>query len=199
MRQPPLGRSVRAVRTVGLDRRSTQLGRSVRTVGVCTDGRGRGAPRRVLVRRAPLSRVCGRFGDRVDGVALIGHRLPVPVGNAGLMTSAAPGRLGTVPRRMGAMLPRHRGSRNPHGVRRHRPACGHARADFTSPCTRQDELADGPWAHPPMVRARRVSTAVSNGRVLRCTWARRSPPWSVASRVTARSSGSRPGGSCPLA
>ena len=75
--------------------------------------------------------------------------------------------------------------------------CGHARADFTSPCTRQDELADGPWAHPAMVRERRVSTAVSNGRVLRCTWARRSPPWSVASRVTARSSGSRLGGSCP--
>src|SRR5271166_5718034 len=27
------------------------------------------------------------------------------------------------------------------------------------------------WAHLPMARARRVSTAVSNGRVLRCTWA----------------------------
>ena len=61
------------------------------------------------------------------------------------------------------------------------------------------EAACPAWAHLPMVRARRVSTAVSNGRVLRCTWARRSPPWSVASRVTARSSGSRPGGSCPPA
>jgi hypothetical protein len=134
----------------------------VRTVGVCTDGRGRGAPRRVLVRRAPLSRVCGRFGDRVDGVALIGHRLPVPVGNAGLMTSAAPGRLGTVPRRTGAMLPRHRGSRNPHGVRRHRPACGHARADFTSPCTcwsageyTWDIPLSAGWTWPRMGRAAR--------------------------------------------
>ena len=55
------------------------------------------------------------------------------------------------------------------------------------------------WAHLPMVRARRVSTAVSNGRVLRCTWASRSPPWSVASRVVARSSGSMSDGSFPSA
>ena len=55
------------------------------------------------------------------------------------------------------------------------------------------------WAHPPTARARRVSTAVSNGRALRCTWASRSPPWSVASRVVARSSGSMPDGSFPSA
>ena len=35
-----------------------------------------------------------------------------------------------------------------------------------------------------MARARRVLTAVSNGRGLCCTWASRSPPWSVASRVS---------------
>src|SRR3974390_754358 len=50
-----------------------------------------------------------------------------------------------------------------------------------------------------MVRARRVSTAVSNGRVSRSTWASRSPPWSVASRVVARSSGSTPDGGFPSA
>ena len=55
------------------------------------------------------------------------------------------------------------------------------------------------WAHLPMVRARRVLTAVSNGRGLCCTWASRSPPWSVASRVVARSSGSMSDGSFPSA
>ena len=55
------------------------------------------------------------------------------------------------------------------------------------------------WAHLPMARARRVLTAVSTGRLLRCTWASRSAPSSVASRVTARSSGSMPGGSFPSA
>ena len=49
-----------------------------------------------------------------------------------------------------------------------------------------------------MARARRVLTAVSNGRVLRCTWASRSPPWSVASRVVARSSGSMSGRELPV-
>jgi hypothetical protein len=44
-----------------------------------------------------------------------------------------------------------------------------------------------------------VSTAVSRGRVSRWTWARRSPPWSAASSVTARSSGVTPAGRCPAA
>lgn len=55
------------------------------------------------------------------------------------------------------------------------------------------------WAHLPMARERRVSTAVSNGRLLRCTWARRIPPSSVASKVVARSSGLMSGGSFPSA
>src|SRR5579859_1413508 len=46
------------------------------------------------------------------------------------------------------------------------------------------------WVGPARVhrvarRARMVSTAVSRGRVSRWTWARRSPPWSAASSVTA--------------
>ena len=49
-----------------------------------------------------------------------------------------------------------------------------------------------------MARARRVLTAVSNGRGLCCTWASRSPPWSVASRVVARSSGSMSGREFPV-
>jgi len=53
--------------------------------------------------------------------------------------------------------------------------------------------------HLPMARARRVSTAVSNGRVVRSTWARSVPPSSVASRVVARSSGSMSDGSFPSA
>jgi len=57
----------------------------VRTVGTvsrtATDG-----PRqqRFPAYRAPLSRVCWRFGDRVGGVPAPGRRVPVPVGNAGL-------------------------------------------------------------------------------------------------------------------
>ncbi len=54
------------------------------------------------------------------------------------------------------------------------------------------------WVHLPMARARRVLTAVSNGWVLRRTWARRSPPWRVASRVVARSSGSMPRRQLPV-
>jgi hypothetical protein len=62
----------------------------------------------------------------------------------------------------GATSPRHRGSRNPHGVRRHRPACGHARADFTSPCTcwsageyTWDIPLSAGWTWPRMGRAAR--------------------------------------------
>src|SRR5487761_328677 len=55
------------------------------------------------------------------------------------------------------------------------------------------------WAHLPTASARRVSTAVSNGRLLRCTWESRSPPSSVASRVMARSSGSTSDRSFPSA
>ena len=87
---------------------------------------------------------------------------PRPLETPGSMASAAPGRLGTVPRRMGAMSPRHRPSRNPHGVRRHRPACGHARADFTSPCTcwsageyTWDIPLSAGWTWPRMGRAAR--------------------------------------------
>ena len=54
-------------------------------------------------------------------------------------------------------------------------------------------------AHLPIARAKRVLTAVSNGRMLRCAWARRSPPWRVASSVVARSSGPRSSGSFPSA
>jgi hypothetical protein len=115
---------VHTVRSVGAHRR--------RLRGRPRMGRAKG---RVLVRRAPLSRVCERLGGRVDGVALTGRRLPVPIGNAGLdgiRRTQPPCRR---PAPHGATSPRHWGSRNPHSVRRHRPACGHARADFTSPCT----------------------------------------------------------------
>jgi hypothetical protein len=53
--------------------------------------------------------------------------------------------------------------------------------------------------HRVAARARMVSTAVSRGRVSRWTCARRSPPWSAASSVTARSSGLTPAGRCPAA
>ena len=79
------------------------------------------------------------------------------------------------------------------------------RVDVLASCKRRDSAdwrwlqMSTAWAHLPMMRARRVLTAVSNGRVLRCTWASRSPPWSVASRVVARSSGSMSDGSFPSA
>jgi hypothetical protein len=108
----------------------------VRTVGVCTDGHGRGTPAACSGSTCARAGFVGRFDERVDGVALIGHRLPVPIGDAGLddIRRTQPPYRRPVP--YGATSPRHRGSRNAHGVRRHRPACGaHARADFTSPHT----------------------------------------------------------------
>jgi hypothetical protein len=47
----------------------------VRTVGVSTDGPRQ---RRVSARRAPLSRVCGRVGDRVDSVLTLGYPRQAP-------------------------------------------------------------------------------------------------------------------------
>jgi hypothetical protein len=60
---------------------------------------------------------------------------PCPLGTPGSMTFAAPARLAAVPRRTGPCRPVTGAAATPHGVRRHRPACGHVRADFTSPCT----------------------------------------------------------------
>lgn len=77
----------------------------------------------------------GHFGGRVDGVALTGRRLPVSVGNAGLDGIRRTRPSWRRPAPHGATSPRHRANRNPHGVRWHRPGCGQARADFTSPCT----------------------------------------------------------------
>jgi NAD(P)-dependent dehydrogenase (short-subunit alcohol dehydrogenase family) len=83
--------------------RATALALATRGAQVLVVGRNEQRAKDVV---AEIEGSGGSATFRLTGVALIGHRLPVPVGNAGLMTSAAPGRLGTVPRRMGAMLPR---------------------------------------------------------------------------------------------
>ena len=54
------------------------------------------------------------------------------------------------------------------------------------------------WIHSPNVSAKKVLIAVSNGQGLSCTWPSRSPPWSVASSVVARWSGSMSGRELPV-
>jgi hypothetical protein len=104
-------------------------------------GRPRTGPcqRRVPARRAPLSRVCGCFGDRVDGVLTLGYSRQAP---------CAPCPLGMPSSVSFAIRPSwrrpalHRGhvalsavGRTSPVVRGYRAACGPARADLASPRT----------------------------------------------------------------
>ena len=62
--------------------------------------------------RAPLSRVCWRFGDRVGGVPAPGRRVPVPVGNAGLAVIRRTQPVSVPSRAARAAWPRRRPGRN---------------------------------------------------------------------------------------
>jgi hypothetical protein len=62
--------------------------------------------------RAPLSRVCWRFGDRVGGVPAPGRRVPVPVGNAGLAVIRRTQPVSVPSRAARAASPRRRPGRN---------------------------------------------------------------------------------------
>jgi hypothetical protein len=131
---------LRCPRTHG-GRASARLGRSVCTVTTVGAHRRRlhGRPRTghaSSVFWLAVSWVCGALRRSCyPFLALIGHRLPVPIGNAGLDDIRRTQPSCRRPGPHGATSPRRRGSRNVHGVRRHRPVCGHARADFTSPHT----------------------------------------------------------------
>ena len=84
----------------------------MRTVGCFTDGHGRAAPAAFPAYRAPLSRVCWRFGDRVGGVPAPGRRVPVPVGNAGLAVIRRTQPVSVPSRAARAASPRRRPGRN---------------------------------------------------------------------------------------
>ena len=62
--------------------------------------------------RAPLSRVCWRFGDRVGGVPAPGRRVPVSVGNAGLAVIRRTQPVSVPSRAARAASPRRRPGRN---------------------------------------------------------------------------------------
>jgi hypothetical protein len=166
----------------------------------CSRGGASSHPRRTALRRTPpradrRSRAsCGASGvaasDSGGWLAATSLAL-ILIALTELVASADPER--RAPRSL-------RDRARPLGAATARPA----RHGGSSTQRTSADLGDGrernpAWAHLPTARARTVLTAVSNGRVLLCTWASRSPPWSVASRVTARSSGSMSDGSLPSA